>query len=154
MLSTQIIFANRACTWYGMDLSPNSQYCYGTQFNWWALWKGWVALRTLKSLGPLDSIVSKMVWSEGSAEAIIMANCDSVFCMLSKQICTKWIRKKYLENPGIDPGTSHMLSERSTIWANPPTCEDGRKKSYSSLSMLAVRPAMRWSKPTTYLGNI
>ena len=23
--------------------------------------------------------------------------------------------KKYLENPGIDPGTSHMLSERSTI---------------------------------------
>ena len=26
-----------------------------------------------------------------------------------------------MENPGIDPGTSHMLSERSTIWANPPT---------------------------------
>ena len=24
-------------------------------------------------------------------------------------------RKKRLENPGIDPGTSHMLSERSTI---------------------------------------
>ena len=23
-------------------------------------------------------------------------------------------------NPGIDPGTSHMLSERSTIWASPP----------------------------------
>ena len=23
--------------------------------------------------------------------------------------------KKVLENPGIDPGTSHMLSERSTI---------------------------------------
>ena len=29
-------------------------------------------------------------------------------------------RKKRLENPGIDPGTSHMLSERSTIWANSP----------------------------------
>ena len=29
--------------------------------------------------------------------------------------------KKFLENPGIDPGTSHMLSERSTIWANSPT---------------------------------
>ena len=28
--------------------------------------------------------------------------------------------KKKLENPGIDPGTSRMLSERSTIWANPP----------------------------------
>ena len=25
-----------------------------------------------------------------------------------------------LEDPGIDPGTSHMQSERSTTWANPP----------------------------------
>ena len=32
-----------------------------------------------------------------------------------------WIEKKSeLENPGIDPGTSRMLSERSTIWASPP----------------------------------
>ena len=29
-------------------------------------------------------------------------------------------QKKYLEMPGIDPGTSRMLSERSTIWATPP----------------------------------
>ena len=28
---------------------------------------------------------------------------------------------KTMEDPGIDPGTSRMLSERSTIWANPPT---------------------------------
>ena len=28
--------------------------------------------------------------------------------------------KKYLEAPGIDPGTSYMLSKRSTIWATPP----------------------------------
>ena len=28
-----------------------------------------------------------------------------------------------LENPGIDPGTSRMLSGRSTIWANSPTTE-------------------------------
>ena len=28
--------------------------------------------------------------------------------------------EKALENPGIDPGTPHMLSERSTIWASPP----------------------------------
>ena len=27
---------------------------------------------------------------------------------------------KWMENPGIDPGTSHMLSERSTTWANSP----------------------------------
>ena len=27
-----------------------------------------------------------------------------------------------LEAPGIDPGTSRMLSERSTIWATPPSC--------------------------------
>ena len=26
-----------------------------------------------------------------------------------------------MEDPGIDPGTSRMLSERSTIWASPPT---------------------------------
>ena len=25
-----------------------------------------------------------------------------------------------IEDPGVDPGTSHMLSERSTTWANPP----------------------------------
>ena len=25
-----------------------------------------------------------------------------------------------MENAGIDPATSHMLSERSTIWANSP----------------------------------
>ena len=31
------------------------------------------------------------------------------------------IEKCCLENPGIDPGTSRMLSERSTIWANSPT---------------------------------
>ena len=30
------------------------------------------------------------------------------------------LKKKRMENPGIDPGTSHMLSERSTTWANPP----------------------------------
>ena len=29
--------------------------------------------------------------------------------------------KSILENPGIDPGTSHMLSERSTTWANSPS---------------------------------
>ena len=28
--------------------------------------------------------------------------------------------KIFMENPGIDPGTSHMLSERSTTWANSP----------------------------------
>ena len=28
--------------------------------------------------------------------------------------------KRLLEAPGIDPGTSRMLSERSTIWATPP----------------------------------
>ena len=29
-----------------------------------------------------------------------------------------------LEDPGIDPGTSRMLSGRSTIWANPPASEN------------------------------
>ena len=30
------------------------------------------------------------------------------------------IKKKKLENPGIDPGASRMQIERSTTWANPP----------------------------------
>ena len=29
---------------------------------------------------------------------------------------------KILETGGIDPPTSHMLSERSTIWATSPAC--------------------------------
>ena len=29
--------------------------------------------------------------------------------------------KSLVEDPGIDPGTSRMLSERSTIWASPPS---------------------------------
>ena len=33
------------------------------------------------------------------------------------------IQRKSLEMPGIDPGTSRMLSERSTIWATPPSLE-------------------------------
>ena len=37
-------------------------------------------------------------------------------CIISE----KNISKSIMENPGIDPGTSHMQSERSTIWANPP----------------------------------
>ncbi len=32
-----------------------------------------------------------------------------------KPLKMKWRLRKHLENPGIDPGTSHMLSERSTI---------------------------------------
>ena len=29
-------------------------------------------------------------------------------------------KELFVEAPGIDPGTSRMLSERSTIWATPP----------------------------------
>ncbi len=31
-------------------------------------------------------------------------------------------KRKIMEDAGIDPATSRMLSERSTIWANPPGC--------------------------------
>ena len=37
---------------------------------------------------------------------------------LTKKTCFLW--KKNLEMRGIDPRASHMLSERSTIWATPP----------------------------------
>ena len=49
-------------------------------------------------------------------------------------------KKDYVENPGIDPGTSRMLSERSTIWANsPPTrviCKNRGFIIYLILSLL------------------
>ena len=37
-----------------------------------------------------------------------------------KQLDWNTLTTKKMEDPGIDPGTSRMLSERSTIWANPP----------------------------------
>ena len=40
----------------------------------------------------------------------------SVFYKIGKNyLSNNILKEKYLENPGIDPGTSHMLSERSTI---------------------------------------
>ena len=43
-----------------------------------------------------------------------ICNCQP---MGSIPLCqTAHVQWKQLENPGIDPGTSHMLSERSTIW--------------------------------------
>ena len=35
-----------------------------------------------------------------------------------------------MEAPGIDPGTSRMLSERSTIWATPPVTVTVRKAKF------------------------
>lgn len=40
--------------------------------------------------------------------------------MQHKQIYLFMITQCIVEAPGIDPGTSGMLSERSTIWATPP----------------------------------
>ena len=40
--------------------------------------------------------------------------------------------KNFLENAGIDPGNSHMLSERSTTWANPPSVFNLSKHTYDS----------------------
>ena len=42
-----------------------------------------------------------------------------MLCILQK-LAILLKKKKLLEAPGIDPGTSHMLSERSTIWATSP----------------------------------
>ena len=44
---------------------------------------------------------------------------DDASFILAQQVRKHKI--KVLEAPGIDPGTSRMLSERSTIWATPPS---------------------------------
>ena len=41
-------------------------------------------------------------------------------CKLFLANCSNKNISKVVEAPGIDPGTSRMLSERSTIWARPP----------------------------------
>ena len=41
------------------------------------------------------------------------------------------IKKKKLENPGIDPGASRMQIERSTTWANPPCALDSIDQSFT-----------------------
>ena len=49
-------------------------------------------------------------------------NSYRVRCKSQNKFIPENLRKKlFLENPGIDPGTSHMLSERSTTWANSPS---------------------------------
>ena len=48
-----------------------------------------------------------------------------------------------MENPGIDPGTSHMLSERSTTWANSPAVVSSRVK---SIYWLHVQQHYAWAK--------
>ena len=45
---------------------------------------------------------------------------DDANFVLAQQILENMKIRKVLEAPGIDPGTSRMLSERSTIWATPP----------------------------------
>ena len=61
------------------------------------------------------------IW-KGLSTAICSGNpvcCPSYWPKIKEKIIIIFEEKK-LENPGIDPGTSRMLSERSTIWANPP----------------------------------
>lgn len=47
-----------------------------------------------------------------------------IFLFLSTdwKVCREMV--KALENVGVDPTTSRMLSERSTIWANPPAAAE------------------------------
>ena len=54
--------------------------------------------------------------------------------VIKKKFRSKRYKKKSLEMRGIDPRTSHMLSERSTTWAtsptdNPPVSQDSYQNS-------------------------
>ena len=48
-------------------------------------------------------------------------------------------KKEKMENPGVDPGTSRMLSGRSTIWANPPK----RSSAHSMTSSFLITGSLR-----------
>ena len=45
---------------------------------------------------------------------------------------------KKLEDRGIDPRTSHMLSERSTIWARPPM-HNLLRRTFQKLTILEIQ---------------
>ena len=67
-------------------------------------------------------------------------------CKIREVGIIPWPRKsdkRCLEDPGIDPGTSRMLSERSTIWASPPC--------YIRLYLILFRP-MTW--PIAFSKNV
>ena len=53
---------------------------------------------------------------------------------------------KGMEAPGIDPGTSRMLSERSTIWATPPVGKGGHGELLYSATSLVTKKDNRPNK--------
>ena len=53
---------------------------------------------------------------------------------------------KWLEVPGIDPGTSRMLSERSTIWATPPLLTAWDMWSKGSKYTVFIRLGNTWKQ--------
>ena len=57
---------------------------------------------------------------KGHAIIIQQCNCWPLLTRNCSKTYSITLSKSILENPGIDPGTSHMRSERSTIWANSP----------------------------------
>ena len=64
------------------------------------------------------TILPSKVWNLNTLHlsifVTILLGCQDEMLYINPKI--KW----FVEAPGIDPGTSRMLSERSTIWATPP----------------------------------
>ena len=56
------------------------------------------------------------------------------------------VKKKLMEDQGIDPGTSHMQSERSTIWASPPPA--------NSFHQFRQQAQVEWQADKNIYGNI
>ena len=55
-----------------------------------------------------------------------------------------------MEMPGIDPGTSRMLSGRSTIWATPPWSFNILVRPYFTRLNLAMQ-VQEWKKGTNVI---
>ena len=63
----------------------------------------------------LSSIVGSVVECSPATRAARVRFPDDANFVLAQQILENMKIRKVLEAPGIDPGTSRMLSERSTI---------------------------------------
>ena len=102
---------------------PLNSRRWGIYPRWWfTLWKHTKLFEwcTLLKRGDKDRETINSYWNKFQKKKRIIAWETLTMKLSDVQVLfiARW--DKSMEMPGIDPGTSRMLSERSTIWATPP----------------------------------